>query len=73
MSTKETDTLFPTDKRHETELILQKNKIPYQITLYGGVSHGFAVRANLTSKIEKYAKEEAFLQAVRWFDTYLKA
>lgn len=68
----ETDTQFPPEKRHETEGIFQKSKIPYQVTLYGGVSHGFAVRANISNPIEKYAKEEAFLQAIRWFDTWIK-
>jgi hypothetical protein len=43
----------------------------YQMSLYGGTSHGFAVRANVTDPEQKFAKETAFLQAVRWFDNWL--
>jgi dienelactone hydrolase len=68
----ETDAQFPAPKRVEAEGALQALKLPYQINLYGGVSHGFAVRANVADKAQKYAKEEAYLQAVRWFDTWLK-
>jgi len=33
--------------------------------------HGFAVRCDASKKVEKFAKEQAFLQAVNWFDEYL--
>jgi dienelactone hydrolase len=48
-------------------------KYPYQINLYSGVSHGFAVRSDLTNKLAKYAKEQAFYQAIFWFDEHVKA
>jgi hypothetical protein len=51
---------------------LKKLGIPYQISLYGSVSHGFGVRANVSDKRAKFAKEEAYLQAVRWMDTWVK-
>lgn len=68
----ETDQIFPEEKRHETEKILKEHKKTYQINLYSGVEHGFAVRADLSSQQAKYAKEAAFLQHVQWFDEYLK-
>jgi len=68
----ETDNAFPANKRHDAEKVLQKLGIPYQITLYGSVNHGFGVRANVSDKRAKYAKEEAYLQAVRFFDTWVK-
>lgn len=46
--------------------------IPWQINLYSDTEHGFAVRADLTQPAVKYAKEQAFLQAVYWFDEYVK-
>jgi dienelactone hydrolase len=46
--------------------------VPYQITLYSDVEHGFAVRADLKKKATKFAKEKAFFQAVFWFDEFLK-
>jgi dienelactone hydrolase len=64
--------LFGKDARHQAEDLLAKSKIPYQMSLYAGTEHGFAVRANISDKLQRYAKEEAYLQAVRWFDVWLK-
>ncbi|KAF2098971.1 esterase/lipase [Rhizodiscina lignyota] len=68
----ETDPVFPPENRHETEDILKSIGVPYQINLYGGVTHGFAVRGDLKDRVQLYAKENAFLQAVQWFDEHLK-
>lgn len=67
----ETDEIFPAEKRHASEKILAKGGHPYQINLYSQVVHGFSVRCDLSKPVEKYAKEQAFLQAVTWFDTWL--
>ncbi|TWU74983.1 hypothetical protein ED733_005766 [Metarhizium rileyi] len=67
----ETDIIFPSDKRHKSEEILKATQQPYQINLYSGVEHGFAVRGEQNVKVQKFAKEQAFLQAVTWFDNYL--
>ncbi|KAH7383410.1 dienelactone hydrolase [Cadophora sp. MPI-SDFR-AT-0126] len=72
LSAAETDQIWPTDKRHESEVILAKTGQPYQINLFSGVEHGFAVRGDLSKEQLKFAKEQAFLQAVAWFDKYLK-
>lgn len=47
-------------------------KATYQINLFSGVEHGFAVRGDVSKRHIKFAKEQAFLQAVNWFDQYLK-
>jgi len=67
----ETDGIFPAEKRHKSEGILIATKQPYQINLFSGVEHGFSVRCDLSVKVQKFAKEQAFLQAVAWFDNYL--
>lgn len=67
----ETDTIFPVEKRHKSEEILAKIKVPYQINLFSGVSHGFSVRGDPKIPQEKWAKEEAFEQAVKWFNFHL--
>lgn len=67
----ETDQIFPAEKRHKSETILVETKQPYQINLYSGTVHGFSVRCDTSKKAEKYAKEQAFLQAVAWFDEHL--
>lgn len=68
----ETDEIFPAEKRRATEDILKGMSIPYQVSLYSDVEHGFAVRADFSKPSVKYAKEAAFLQAVAWFDEFLK-
>lgn len=67
----ETDSIFPASKRHESEDILAKTGQPYQINLFSGVEHGFAVRADISKPSVKFAKEAAFTQAVAWFNQYL--
>jgi len=67
----ETDEIFPAEKRHLSEKILTEKKHTYQINLYSGVTHGFAVRCDLSVPIQKFAKEQAFFQAVAWFDKWL--
>ena len=72
ISAAETDEIFPTEKRHKSEEILIKTGKPYQINLYSGVTHGFAVRGDPKNRVANYAKESAFLQAVQWFEEHLK-
>jgi dienelactone hydrolase len=67
----ESDYVFPDEMRHESEVILKEIGVPYQINLYSGTTHGFAVRANLDDELQKYAKEQAFYQAVVWFTHHL--
>jgi dienelactone hydrolase len=71
MAAAETDSIFPAPKRHESEDILAKTGQPYQINLFSGVEHGFAVRADISNPIIRFAKESAFTQAVAWFNQYL--
>ena len=68
----EIDAIFTTEKRHQSEGILIKANIPWEISLYGGVSHGFAVRGDLKDPKFKYAIEAAFAQALQWFRFHLK-
>lgn len=67
----EIDQIFTTQLRHESEETLKKTGQHWQINLFSGVSHGFAVRADLSNKHFKFAKEQAFCQAINWFRQYL--
>jgi dienelactone hydrolase len=67
----ETDGAMSVARRQQIEGLLQKTSLPYSIALYGGTSHGFGVRANVSDPKQKFGKEQAFLQAVRWFDAWL--
>lgn len=67
----ETDHIFTQELRHKSEDILIASGNPYQINLFSGVAHGFAVRGDLSKPVNKFSKEQAFLQAIAWFDHYL--
>lgn len=68
----ETDAIFPAEKRRESEDVLKELGVPYQLCLYSGVEHGFAVRADLSGRARRFAKEQAFEQAVVWFNEWLR-
>lgn len=65
------DFVFTIAKRHESEQILDQLDVPYQIYLFSEVEHGFAVRCNLDEPLQRFAKEQAFSQAVGWFKIFL--
>lgn len=67
----ETDNIFTTEQRHEVEAELKKMGATYQINLYGGVEHGFAVRGDMSRRWMKRAKEQAFAMAIEWFQFHL--
>ncbi|CAK7205273.1 hypothetical protein SEUCBS139899_008040 [Sporothrix eucalyptigena] len=67
----ETDAMMPAARRTEITSLMQKSGKEYSFAVYGGTSHGFGVRVNVTDPRQKFAKEEAFLQAVRWFSVWL--
>jgi dienelactone hydrolase len=67
----EIDQIFTTELRHKSEDILIKGGQPWQLNLFGGVSHGFAVRGDPNNQKQKFAKEQAFYQAVGWFNQHL--
>lgn len=69
--TLETDGIFPPDKRHRSEELLKETKIPWQMTIYSGVEHGFSIRGDVSKKHIRFAKEAAAKQAVQWFDYWL--
>ncbi|GJC83257.1 hydrolase tropI [Colletotrichum liriopes] len=66
----QTDNLMSPARRAEVETLLSETGQPFSVALYGGTSHGFAVRANISDPRQKFGKEEAFFQAVRFFDTW---
>ncbi|PYH89955.1 alpha/beta-hydrolase [Aspergillus ellipticus CBS 707.79] len=67
-----TDAVFTTPKRHQSEEILVELGHPFQINLFSDVEHGFAVRCDLTDPRQRFAKEQAFGQAVAWFGEHVK-
>lgn len=70
ISAAEQDTGFPTELRHKAEAILSENKVRFQIDLFLGVEHGFAVRGDITKAEVKYAKEKTLNDQVVWFGQF---
>ena len=68
----ETDGSFNTATRYATEERLVKKNSTFQINVYAGTQHGFAIRVDLKDRRQVFGKESAFFQAVRWFDEWLK-
>ncbi|KAH7175391.1 dienelactone hydrolase [Dactylonectria macrodidyma] len=66
----ETDSLMSPARRAQVEALLQQTGQTYSLALYSGTSHGFGVRANVSDPEQKFGKEEAFYQAVRFFKTW---
>lgn len=58
-------------RRAEIEAAMGTTGQPFTIALYGGTPHGFATKPNLNIPVQKAAKEDAFLQAVRFYETWL--
>lgn len=71
ISAAETDDIFTTELRHETELALAELKtVRYQISLFSGVSHGYACRGDISDPSVKYAKEKTLFDQVSFFDQF---
>jgi dienelactone hydrolase len=68
ISAAEIDSIFTEDLRHLTESKLKEIGVDYQIDLFGGVTHGFAVKGDISIPKVKYAKEKAFSDHVYWFN-----
>ncbi|CAH0003303.1 unnamed protein product [Clonostachys byssicola] len=66
----ETDSMLTPERRAAIEALLQGTAQPYSVALYSGTNHGFGVRGNISNPEEKYGKEQAFYQAVSWFDAW---
>lgn len=64
----EEDSMLLPARQSQINALLQGTGKLYQTTLYSGTAHGFAVRADISVAAQKFGKEQAFLQAVRWFD-----
>ncbi|KAL2800160.1 dienelactone hydrolase [Aspergillus keveii] len=72
ISAAEHDAIFTTAKRHSSEETLRGTGQGFQINLFSGVAHGFASRGDLSQHHVRFAKEQAFAQAVAWFDHTLQ-
>ena len=68
LSCSEIDQTFPKEFRRRAVDILDEGKKIYQVQLFQGVSHGFALRGNMDDKWERYTREASFQGILEWFD-----
>lgn len=68
ISAAETDQVFAPELRHQTEDELAKLEgVRYQVDLFSGVTHGFAVRGDIKNPIVRYAKEKVLADQLAFF------
>lgn len=70
ISAAEKDTIFPPELRHLSEAKLAEIGARYQLDLFSGVSHGFAVRGDDKDPVVRYAKEKVLLDQIHWFNHF---
>ncbi|SJM88848.1 probable protein AIM2 [Zygosaccharomyces bailii] len=73
ISAAEEDSIFSAELRHFTEETLAKLGLRYQLDLFSGVQHGYAVRGDTSDPVIKYAKEKTLLDHIYWFETFSKS
>ncbi|SCU77454.1 LADA_0A00540g1_1 [Lachancea dasiensis] len=73
ISAAQVDRSFNTEARHTAEKILSENGAVFQVDLFSNVSHGFAVRGDITDAKVKYAKEKVLSDQIHWFDHFSRA
>ena len=68
IATGENDASFNAELRDATVKILSEKKdLHWQLDIYGGADHGYAVRGDLTNPRIKYAKEKTLLDQAYFF------
>ncbi|KAH3681683.1 hypothetical protein WICPIJ_007352 [Wickerhamomyces pijperi] len=76
ISAAEVDSIFTRELRYQTEEKLVEIGADFQIDLFaakGKITHGFAVRGDISDKDIKHAKEQAFQDQLAYFEHYNKA
>ncbi|GAQ12288.1 protein AIM2 [Aspergillus lentulus] len=68
LTSSEHDPIFTMANRHASEETLIGTGQEFQINLFSAVSHGFAIRGDITQPRVRFSKEQAFAQAVAWFN-----
>jgi len=70
LSCAETDFTFPLEFRRRAEDILVEQKAQYQLQVFSGVQHGFAVRGDPDKSDDRWAKEESARGIIDWFKRF---
>ncbi|KAF2481433.1 Alpha/Beta hydrolase protein [Neohortaea acidophila] len=71
LSCSEIDSTFPNEFRNRAVDIMQEEKKRFQVQLFQGVEHGFALRCDLNDPWQKYTKEQSLIGIIGFFDFWL--
>jgi dienelactone hydrolase len=71
MSCAESDQTFDDEARNLAVSIMKGGKKEFQLQLFSGVEHGFALRGDMENKYERWVKESSLRGVVEWFDFWL--
>ncbi|KXS98429.1 hypothetical protein AC578_1770 [Pseudocercospora eumusae] len=71
LSCAEVDHAFGTESRNRAVDIMIEDKKEYNLQLFHGVAHGFALRGNLNNPYERWVKEQSLKSIVAYCDFWL--
>ncbi|KAI1852212.1 hypothetical protein JX265_013065 [Neoarthrinium moseri] len=58
-------------KEHHFENLMNENKKLYNLQLFSGVEHGFALRGDMNKPYERWVKEESLRSIAQWLTFWL--
>lgn len=67
----EKDPVFTESDRRRAQEVLSKVDVSWQVSLYGAMNHGFAIRGDRNINKERLAMDAAFAQAEVWFKLHI--
>lgn len=73
LSCSQIDHTFPTESRNQAVDMMNEDGKTYNVQLFSGVEHGFALRGDPSKPYERWVKEESLRSMVGWFDFWLGA
>ncbi|KAK1992336.1 alpha/beta-hydrolase [Colletotrichum falcatum] len=71
LSCSDNDAMFPTEARRKGIDVLQREGKVYQLQLFQGVGHGFAVKGDPSDPYQRWCKEQSLKAMIDWFDMWL--
>lgn len=72
LSCSQIDHTFPTESRNQAVDMMNEDSKRYNVQLFSGVEHGFALRGDPSKPYERWVKEESLRAIVGWFDFWLE-
>jgi dienelactone hydrolase len=72
LSCAEIDHTFDTESRNRAVDIMRNREKRWNLQVFSGVEHGFALRGNMDDGYERWVKESSLKSIVEWFDFWLR-